>query len=76
MYGAMKTVGDIMAAFGGVPAFSKFFNIPRQTCHTYKRRNYLPADRDLEIIGEAERRKIGLSFEDLARIRAQQRDVA
>lgn len=66
----MNTVSEIMDAFGGLPAFCKFFEIPRQTGHTWKRRNYLPADRDVEVVQEAQRRKIRLSYEDLARMRA------
>lgn len=66
----MKNVSDITEAFGGVPAFSKFFDVNRQTVHTWVRRNFLPAHLDLELINEAKRRKISLTLEDLAKMRA------
>jgi len=65
----MKTVSDIVDSFGGVPAFAKFFNLPRATVHTWRRRNYLPPERDVEVVSEAQRRKINLTYEDLAQMR-------
>lgn len=66
----MRSVSDIMEAFGGVPAFCRFFELPRQTGYTYRRRNFLPPDLDVSLVEEAKRREIRLTYEDLARMRA------
>lgn len=71
----MRTVDEIIRAFGGVPAFCAFFKVERQTAHTWRRRNFLPPDRDVDLVQEADRRKIRLTYEDLARMRAS-RDAA
>lgn len=65
----MKTVSDIITSFGGVGAFAKFFGFPRATVNTWRRRNYLPPERDVEIITEAKRRALPLTYEHLAKIR-------
>lgn len=65
----MKTVSDIVESFGGTSAFARFFGHPVATIQTWKRRNYLPADRDFDLVNEAERRQILLTYEDLAKIR-------
>lgn len=67
----MKTVSDIVASFGGPTAFAGFFGIPKATVHTFRRRNQLPPERDVDLVREAERRSISLTFEDLAKIRSQ-----
>ena len=66
----MKNMADIITAFGGPSAFGRFFDVSRFTVSTWKRRNYFPAERDLELIEEARRRKIKLDYSDLARMRA------
>jgi len=65
----MKTVSEIMDSFGGPVPFADFFKIPRPTAYTWERRNYLDPSLDVDVIDEASRRKIALTFEDLARLR-------
>ena len=65
----MKTVSDIVQAFGGPVAFAAFFEMPLPTVHTCRRRNYLPPHRDVDVVTEAMRRKLSLSYEDLAQMR-------
>lgn len=71
----MRTVAEIMDLFGGLPAFHRFFKVPRQTCHTWRRRNRLPPSMDVLLVEEAERRKINLTYADLARMRAAEKVV-
>ncbi|WP_425537406.1 carph-isopro domain-containing protein [Phaeobacter gallaeciensis] len=66
----MRTVSDIIASFGGPSAFAKFFGVSKSTVNTWRRRNYLPPERDLELVKEAHRRKIDLTYEHLAKIRS------
>lgn len=51
-------------------AFARFFGVSKSTVNTWKRRNHFPPDRDVELVTEAKRRKIGLDYEHLAKIRS------
>ena len=65
----MDTVSDIVRAFGGPTAFGRLFGVPYRTVKTWERRNFLPADRDVEFVQKASQRQIYLSYEQLARLR-------
>tara|TARA_R100000808_G_C2130967_1_gene140193 strand:+ start:235 stop:444 length:210 start_codon:yes stop_codon:yes gene_type:complete len=65
----MQNVSDIVSAFGGPTAFGKLLGAPYRTVKTWERRNYLPADRDVDLVEQAKALGIDLSFETLARIR-------
>lgn len=65
----MNSVSDIIEAFGGVSAFASFRGVSRHTVNTWRRRNHLPPEGDFTLVAAAKKKKIGLSFEDLARIR-------
>lgn len=65
----MHTVSDIVSAFGGPTAFARILGAPYRTVKTWERRNYLPPDRDVDLVQEAARLQIELSYETLARIR-------
>lgn len=65
----MKTVRQIVSAFGGAPAVAKFFGVPRQTVHSWVRRNTFAPELDVKLIEEAQRRGIDLEYADMARIR-------
>ncbi|MFV1626831.1 helix-turn-helix domain-containing protein [Phaeobacter sp. JH20_02] len=66
----MRTVSDIIYSFGGPAAFGRFFDVSKSTVNTWKRRNFFPADRDVELVTEAQRRQIDLSYEHLAKMRS------
>ncbi|MGC0225172.1 hypothetical protein [Pseudooceanicola nitratireducens] len=65
----LKTVAEIIDAFGGTAAFADFRGVSRFTVNTWRRRNRLPPEGDFTLVKEAKKRKIKLSHEDLARIR-------
>ncbi len=65
----MKSVSEIVQAFGGPTAFGRIFEIPYNSVQTFRRRNQIPADRDVDLVREAKRMGITLSYEHLAKIR-------
>ena len=67
----MRTVSDIIYSFGGPSAFARFFGVSKSTVNTWKRRNFFPPDRDVELVTEAKRRELTLSYEHLAKMRCE-----
>jgi DNA invertase Pin-like site-specific DNA recombinase len=68
----MKTASDIFELFGGPLEVARILNVPRQTVYTWRNRNMIPADRDVRLVTVAGQRKLKLTYEMLARIRASQ----
>ena len=66
----MKTVSDVIDLFGGPPEVAQILNVPRHTVYTWRNRNSLPGDKDVTLVKEAKRRKLKLTYEMLATIRA------
>jgi hypothetical protein len=64
----MKTVTDVLDAFGGVTQASITLRLPLGTVSSWQTRGYVPPDHWDTVLRAAKRRKVDLTDKDLERI--------